>query len=101
MTKSPAASSGKNNMAESVADRVIAIIAEQAVLEPSDVEMTQSPADLGIDSLGLVEAIFAIEEAFDIQVPFNANEPEKSDFDISSVAAIIRAVEGLVAEQKA
>jgi acyl carrier protein len=57
-------------------------------------------ADLGIDSLGLVESIFAIEEAFDIQVPFNANQPEASEFDISSVAAIIRAVEGLVAEQK-
>ena len=56
---------------------------------------------LGIDSLGLVEAIFAIEEAFDIQVPFNANDPSESDFDISSVAAIVTAVEGLVAEQKA
>jgi acyl carrier protein len=88
-------------MAQSVADKVIAIIAEQAVLEPSDISRDQSPADLGIDSLGLVEAIFAIEETFDIQVPFNANEPEKSEFDISSVAAIIRAVEGLIAEQKA
>jgi acyl carrier protein len=84
-----------------VADKVIAIIAEQAVLEPSDIARDQSPADLGIDSLGLVEAIFAIEETFDIEVPFNANEPAKSDFDISSVAAIIRAVEGLIAEQKA
>jgi len=88
-------------MAESVADRVIAIVAEQAVLEPGDVSLEQTPEDLGIDSLGLVEAIFSIEEAFDIQIPFNANEPEKSDFDISSVAAIIRAVEGLIAEQKA
>jgi acyl carrier protein len=88
-------------MTDSVADKVIAIIAEQAVLEPSDIAPDQSPADLGIDSLGLVEAIFAIEETFDIQVPFNANEPAKSDFDISSVAAIIRAVEGLIAEQKA
>ncbi len=88
-------------MTQSVADKVIAIIAEQAVLEPSDIARDQSPADLGIDSLGLVEAIFAIEETFDIQVPFNANEPEKSEFDISSVAAIIRAVEGLIAEQKA
>ena len=52
----------------------------------------------GIDSLGLVESIFAIEEAFDIDVPFNANEPEKSEFDISSVAAIITAVEKLVAD---
>jgi acyl carrier protein len=87
-------------MADSVRDRVIAIIAEQAVLEPGDVSMDATLEDLGIDSLGLVESIFAIEEAFDIQVPFNANEPEQSDFDISSVAAIVGAVEGLVAEQK-
>lgn len=82
-----------------VRDKVIRIIADQAVLEPSDVSMEQTLEDLGIDSLGLVESIFAIEEAFDIQVPFNANEPEKSDFDISSVAAIVRAVEDLVAQQ--
>ncbi|MCU0853436.1 MAG: acyl carrier protein [Rhodobacteraceae bacterium] len=88
-------------MAESVKDRVIRIIAEQAVLDPSDVSMSQSLDDLGIDSLGLVESIFAIEEAFDISVPFNANEPEKSEFDISSVAAIVAAVEKLVAEQHA
>ena len=50
----------------------------------------RSLEDLGIDSLGLVESIFAIEEAFDISVPFNANEPEASDFDISSVAAIVK-----------
>lgn len=88
-------------MADSIKDRVIAIIAEQAVLDVSDVKMDQSLADLGVDSLGLVEAIFAIEEAFDISVPFNANEPSKSDFDISSVAAIVSAVEGLVAGQAA
>ena len=85
----------------SIKDRVIGIIAEQAVLEPSDVELTHTLEDLGIDSLGLVESIFAIEEEFDISVPFNANAPEESEFDISSVAAIITAVEKLVAEQKA
>lgn len=87
-------------MADSVRDRVMAIIAEQAVLDVSDVAEDMTLADLGIDSLGLVESIFAIEEAFDISVPFNANEPEQSDFDISSVGAIIAAVEGLVAAQK-
>ena len=87
-------------MAETVRDKVIGIIAEQAVLEPGDVTMEASLQDLGIDSLGLVESIFAIEEAFDIQVPFNANAPEESEFDISSVAAIVAAVEGLLAEQK-
>lgn len=88
-------------MSASVKDQVIKIIAEQAVIEPSDVKLEHTLDDLGIDSMGLVESIFAIEEAFDIQVPFNANEPDQSDFDISSVAAIIKAVEGLVAEQTA
>jgi acyl carrier protein len=55
--------------------------------------------DLGIDSMALVEAIFAIEEAFDISVPFNANNPEDSGFDISSVASIIAAVDQLKAAQ--
>ncbi|MDW3116511.1 MAG: acyl carrier protein [Roseovarius pacificus] len=83
----------------SIKDRVISIIAEQAVLEPSDVTMDSTLEDLGIDSPGLVESIFAIEEEFDISVPFNANEPQASDFDISSVAAIIDGIETLVKEQ--
>ncbi|MDA5094778.1 acyl carrier protein [Aliiroseovarius sp. KMU-50] len=88
-------------MSDTIKDRVIAIIAEQAVLEPGDVTPDQTLEDLGIDSLGLVESIFAIEEAFDISVPFNANDPSDSEFDISSVAAIIKAVEGLIATQAA
>lgn len=80
-----------------IKDQVIAIIAEQALMEPDDIKLEDTPADLGIDSMGLVESIFAIEETFDVTVPFNANEPTESDFDISSVAAIVTAVERLVA----
>lgn len=80
-------------------EQVIAIIAEQAMVEPSDVKLEHTLEDLGIDSLGLVESIFAIEERFDISVPFNANDPADSDFDISSVASIVAAVEKLKAEQ--
>ncbi|HSG37330.1 MAG TPA: phosphopantetheine-binding protein [Paracoccaceae bacterium] len=82
-----------------VKTKVIEIIAEQAVIDPSDVRLDHTLTDLGIDSLGLVESIFAIEETFDISVPFNANEPHASEFDISSVAAIITAVEGLVRDR--
>ena len=86
---------------QSVRDRIVAIIAEQAMLDPSEISVEATPADLGIDSLGLVESIFAIEEAFDISIPFNANEPSQSDFDISSMGAIIAAVERLVGEKQA
>lgn len=83
----------------SVTDKIIEIIAEQAVLETSDVTKESTLEDLGIDSLGLVESIYAIEEEFDITVPFNANEPTNSDFDISSIAKIIEVVERLLKEQ--
>ncbi|WP_296430515.1 acyl carrier protein [Yoonia sp.] len=83
----------------SIKDQVIAIIADQAMLEPSDIKMDNTLEDIGIDSLGLVESIFAIEESFDITVPFNANNPTESEFDISSVAAIVAAVEKLKAAQ--
>ena len=86
-------------MPETIKNKVIQIIADQAILEVSDISMDQSLEDLGIDSLGLVESIFAIEEAFDIQVPFNANDPKASEFDISSVASIVAAVQKLVADQ--
>ena len=83
----------------SVRDKIVEIIAEQAVLEVSDVTLESTLEDLGIDSLALVESIFAIEEAFDVSIPFNANDPTESDFDISSVATIIQAVEDLVKAQ--
>ena len=83
----------------SIKDQVIAIIADQAMLEPGDIAMDNTLEDIGIDSLGLVESIFAIEETFDITVPFNANDPQAGDFDISSIASIVAAVEKLKAEQ--
>jgi acyl carrier protein len=84
---------------ENERDKVVAILAEQAVLAPSEVRPDATLQDLGIDSLGLVEAIFAIEEAFDVEVPFNANEPGRSEFDISTVETMVRAVETLVAQK--
>jgi acyl carrier protein len=84
-------------MASAVADEIIAIIARQAMLDARDVRLDMTLDELGFDSLVLVEALFAIEEKFDVTVPYNANEPDETDFDISSVGAVIAGVEALVA----
>ncbi|WP_299841381.1 phosphopantetheine-binding protein [uncultured Paracoccus sp.] len=88
-------------MTNDTRSRIRSIIAEQAMLEPDQVTDASTPGELGIDSLGLVETIFAIEEEFDITVPFNANEPEKSDFDITNMGTIIAAVDRLISEKAA
>jgi acyl carrier protein len=86
-------------MTDDVAQKIIALIAEQAMTTPEEVALDATPERLGLDSLGLVELVFAIEEAFDISVPFNANEPRQSEFDVSTVGKIIEAVKRLIAEQ--
>ena len=82
-----------------VAEEVIAILAGQALCDPTDIDPAASIESLGLDSLALVEAIFAIEETFGISVPFNANQPEHSDFDIATVASVVEGVRRLVAEK--
>jgi acyl carrier protein len=88
-------------MAETVENTVRNIIAEQAGLDLGDVSLDSTLEGLGVDSLGVVEAIFAIEEAFDISVPFNANAPQESGFDLSSVGSIAAAVQSLIDQQAA
>lgn len=90
MTAAPAA--------EQIAAAVVAILADQALMDPAEVVVEAPLEDLGLDSLGLVEAIFALEERFDISVPFNPQDPEASEgFNAASVASIIAEVERLVA----
>ncbi len=84
-------------MMDDVSKRVTQIIAEQAMLDPEAINPETTLDDLGLDSLSLVEVVFGIEEAFDISVPFNANEPTATEFDISKVAHIVAGVKLLIA----
>ena len=83
-------------MKNSVKETVIEILAEQALLETKDVYDNSSLESLGIDSLALVEVIFSLEESFDITIPFNANDPGSTNFDISSVSSVVSAVESII-----
>lgn len=84
-----------------VTQRIIAIIAEQGLLDAASLTPDSRLTDLGIDSLALVESIFAIEEAFDVTVPFNANQPDTVAFDTTTIGSVIAAVERLIAQQAA
>ena len=83
---------------DSVLETVRTLVADKAMLDRDQVTPDSGMDELGIDSLTVVELIFAIEEAFGIEVPFNANDPASSEFDVSSVAAVAKSVERLLAE---
>ena len=82
-------------MAEAVADRVRAIIAEQLGVKLEEVTDTASfIEDLGADSLDTVELVMALEEEFGIEIP--DEDAEK----MASVGDAIKYIESKTASAK-
>ena len=83
-------------MSDIIKNKIIKILSEQTLLDPSEINENISLEELGVDSLALVEIVFSLEETFNITIPFNSNNPTNSTFDISNVNSIINAVENLI-----
>ncbi len=82
-------------MAEAVADRVRAIIAEQLGVKLEEVTDSASfIEDLGADSLDTVELVMALEEEFGIEIP--DEDAEK----MASVGDAIKYIESKTASAK-
>ena len=79
-----------------VKDRVLEILTNHGQLAREDIVMSSTLESLGIDSVGVVEVIFAIEEEFDINIPYNANETLSKRLDFSNVLSIVELVSELV-----
>lgn len=79
-----------------VKDRVLEILTNHGQLTREDISMSSTLESLGIDSVGVVEVIFAIEEEFDINIPYNANETLSKRLDFSNVLSIVELVSELV-----
>jgi len=56
-------------------------------------QLSEALVNVGLDSFQVVELTFAIEEKFNISIPFNAN----TDLESKTVADLIREVERLIA----
>ncbi|MCL4676923.1 MAG: acyl carrier protein [Pararhodobacter sp.] len=86
---------------DAISTQVVAILAAQALRAPSDLSRDTTLDSLGIDSLGLAEILFAIEETFDVAVPFNANAPDAGGLDLRNVGSVCDAVAALIDGRRA
>lgn len=78
---------------------VFAIIASQAKVAPSTLQPATLLSDLHLESIDVVELVFAIEEKFDIQVPYSPSDQDSAGISFKSVGEIVEAVNKLVADQ--
>ena len=71
-------------------DEILDIVAQKAVIDRSKLVPEAKLTDLNVSSLDMVEVIFALEDRFGIQLPFNANT---SANDVQTVGDVIAMVE--------
>jgi len=79
-------------MADTTDEIIRAIIAGHARIDASSLSGESALTDLGIDSLDTIEIVFAIEERFGIDLPFNANAPGSTSLaTVADVTDLVQA----------
>ena len=86
---------------DDVETALLDIIAKESSVERDKIGYESTMEDLGIESIEMVEILFAIEEHFDIEVPYTANVQNAAGVEFNTVGDVIKIVGTLVAEKQA
>ena len=89
---------------EAITEEVRQIISKELNIPLETLTPDTALRELGVESLDLIEIIFALEDKFDISIPYNANETAADRGTLAkvglgkleTVADISAAVKGLV-----
>lgn len=73
-------------------DRLTGLLVTEYKLRPEQLQADARLDELGVDSLGVMELLFKIEDEFQIQVPTDAVQ-------ITTIGELVTYIENLVAEQ--
>jgi acyl carrier protein/nodulation protein F len=88
---------GAGGCMDEVTTKIIDIL-KKHMKEPTDtISADTALADLKIESIDLAMIVFDIEDSFQVEIPYNANE-EVSDF--KTVGTVVERVKSLIAEKQ-
>ena len=80
---------------DTIATRVLEVLSKQLRKKPEQLTLETTLESLGIDSLGMVEVIFGLEEEFNISIP-ESRDIEQRSKGFATVADVIKLVESLL-----
>jgi len=75
------------------------LLADKALLNVCEISMDDTLAELGMDSMSIVEFLFSVEEQLDIDFDLNLNLDTFNDFGRISVLEIINLFEEIVVKK--
>lgn len=73
-------------------DEILDIVSNVTLVDRATLTLDAKVVDLGITSLDMVEIIFALEEKFDIELPFNANTNAEGFRTLGDVIAVVEKI---------
>ena len=80
---------------------IFQIIAKEAETDAAGLTLDTKLADLYLQSIDMVELVFAIEDQYDIEIPYSPNPQNSAGVAFEAIGDIVAAVDKLVAEQHA
>jgi acyl carrier protein len=80
---------------------IIEIVAKQAKVDGATLKADTRLSELDLQSIDIIELIFAIEDKFDIEVPYSPNDLNSSGISFETIGDLVAAVERLTTEQHA
>lgn len=80
---------------------IVEIVAKQAKVDPAGLKRETRLADLDLQSIDIIELIFAIEEKFDIEVPYAPSDLNSAGISFDTIGDVIDAVERLTSGKQA
>jgi acyl carrier protein len=92
------------DLGEDITGEVMQIISGELKIPLERLTPNTMLRDLGVESLDLIEIIFALEDKFDISIPYNANDvaagkvgsPGSGEGRLETIGQISAAVKGLM-----
>ena len=68
---------------------VAAILEHEFHLKPEQIEPSAALTDLGLDSLALMEFVFAVEDAFRLRIPEERLDPREAGITLQRLCTVI------------
>ena len=77
-------------MPQSQIDEILDVVAQKAMIDRSKLTPEAKLADLNVSSLDMVEVVFALEDKFGIELPFNANTNANEFQTVGDVIELVK-----------
>lgn len=81
-------------MPSPVFNTIAAILAKDFKLAPEQIQSNTALTDLGLDSLALMEFVFAVEDAFRLRIPEDRLDPREAGITLDQLCQVVETMLG-------